>query len=433
MMNENFLLTLLFIIVSCCVLGIPLLRISQLLMPLRFEHPIVKALLLYCFQFAASTFVYPGEISGSIGSLLLLASIFLIFFRGMPSLQISAIFLFFPIMTAISYMVENIGYTIWVHCWNSTDAYFYQTFMQIVFRWLRALPWWGVYYMVRSWLPDASKLLNKKMWLMIDGISLASFTGIISIIYVLHQTNAYLAYPACIACMITGLGICWLCARLSNSLRTEMEIKILKYQHSYYEEVEANQKRIQHLRHDLKNHLSVLSACLDENHIDQAKDYLAKLHIISIPSVHRYCHNQLLNALLNRKVQQAEALDIQCAITLYIPEDPFIDSVRLCSLFSNAFDNALDACKLIPKGLPRFIDLKAKFSNEGFSFMLENSSSKAPYFIGEKIRTTKSDSHHGFGLSSIDEVVSLYHGSMTIDADISYFRLTLFIPECQSD
>lgn len=70
--------------------------------------------------------------------------------------------------------------------------------------------------------------------------------------------TSYQTYPACIACIITSLGICRLGALLSKNLRAQMEIQALKYQQVYYEELENNQEQIRKLRHDMKNHLNVL-------------------------------------------------------------------------------------------------------------------------------------------------------------------------------
>ena len=54
-------------------------------------------------------------------------------------------------------------------------------------------------------------MLTRRMWLVLSLISLASFIGIIIIIYKCTVWDSYLAWPACAATLITSMGCCYLC------------------------------------------------------------------------------------------------------------------------------------------------------------------------------------------------------------------------------
>lgn len=60
-------------------------------------------------------------------------------------------------------------------------------------------------------------MLTRRMWLVLSLISLASFIGIIIIIYKCTVWDSYLAWPACAATLITSMGCCYLCTYMSKS------------------------------------------------------------------------------------------------------------------------------------------------------------------------------------------------------------------------
>ena len=108
----------------------------------------------------------------------------------------------------------------------------------------------------RPMLRQIPQNFTRRMWVILDIVCLSSFVGILTTIYHGDMFTSYQTYPACIACIITSLGICRLGALLSKNLRAQMEIQTLRYQQVYYEELENNQEQIRKLRHDMKNHLT---------------------------------------------------------------------------------------------------------------------------------------------------------------------------------
>ena len=85
-----------------------------------------------------------------------------------------------------------------------------------------------------------------------------------------------------------------------------MEIQALKYQQVYYEELENNQEQIRKLRHDMKNHLNVLSLLLKEQKDEDAREYLKSLSGEFSANLRLFCKNPTLNAVLNAKYLLAD-------------------------------------------------------------------------------------------------------------------------------
>ncbi|MFQ7550664.1 MAG: hypothetical protein ACLRMZ_10625 [Blautia marasmi] len=79
------------------------------------------------------------------------------------------------------------------------------------------------------------------MWLVIDIISLASAVGLITFIYYSPMDRAYTSYPACIACFLTSMGASS-DFYVAKTIKSNMEMQNLKYQQSYYEELEETRR-----------------------------------------------------------------------------------------------------------------------------------------------------------------------------------------------
>ena len=127
----------------------------------------------------------------------------------------------------------------------------------------------------------------------------------------------------------------------------------------------------------------------------------------------RVCDHEMLNAILARYGR--ECLDEHIAFHADIRSGmvDFIADADITSLFCNLLDNAVEAAGHSPDS---FIEISVcKREKTPFIIItMINSSRKNPFDDpGGRLATTKSDRHkHGFGIKSIQKVVSRYHGNM---------------------
>ena len=85
----------------------------------------------------------------------------------------------------------------------------------------------------------------------------------------------------------------------------------------------------------------------------------------------------------------------------------------------------------------RFIELTARYRKGILALSIKNPTESAPPISKKKNKaskslpsTTKSDKkYHGYGLRSMDTIVTHYKGSMEINADNGIFELFLYLPE----
>lgn len=418
---------LLSIIVSLPFGALIFLVVRQFL-PLRKEHTLLKMIEIVLMTLPSSIIIYPEEATGILSALLLLFFIVLAFHRQSLFMKFSTVILIFPLITAVSYLLEDFSYMIWLHGFNTNMSSLGEACLRWFFIMLKIPLWYGIYRCIKVWIPPAIHDMPRRMWLLIDMISLASFVGIVTAIYSVTIHTGYLAYPACFASLISTLGCCYLCSYMVRTLRTEMQLETYQYRQAYYQEVEASQQTVRRLRHDMKNHLNIISTLLRQKDYENADKYLDELNENFAPSAKAYCPNSIVNAVLNVKEQAAADKDIFCEFQVDLPGALHIDDVDLCSLLANTLDNAIEASAKVPQPSGRFITLKARCKNGYFSYEIVNSKVNKINKYAGKYETNKADKTlHGIGLDNVSRIVEKYGGDMALDYSEDRFTVVILI------
>lgn len=209
----------------------------------------------------------------------------------------------------------------------------------------------------------------------------------------------------------------------------------LKNQTNYYEKINDIYSEFRSFRHDFKNHLICLRSLLADGDTDKALAYMSDIESISYTEKHRYeTGNVIADALLNDKAERAEQYNVKINYSGLIPTMGITD-VDICTLMSNAIDNAIEACAKDRSDNMKEVTVNADFKRGCFFFTVKN-----PIFEtvriqkDNKIRTTKEDKAiHGYGLSNIIKVSKKYNGDtkIRVDKDKKEFILEsyLFIKE----
>lgn len=395
---------------------------------LRWRHPAVYIPLFLILIQAVAAVVYPEELTGLTACLLLLASALFLFFKGEWYLKLSASIILFPIITSISYVTQDVGSLMWEYIFNRNMNPYAETFLHTFTMFLRIPVYYFIYRCLKNWLSDTVHLLTKKMWMVIDLVSMTSFTGIISVIYSCVTANSYLAYPTCAASLFTSLGCFYLCTYMARAVKTDMELRMLSYQKSYYEEIEKNQQTVRKLRHDMKNHLNIIGMLIADEKTPEAKNYLTELNQEFAVTAKTYCSNEVVNAVLNNKEQSAAEAQIRCEFQIDLAEDPQMEDIDLCALLSNTLDNAIEACRKIPEASERFLSVKARCQKGFFSYKVVNSKANEVTEENGCFVTSKKDAGlHGIGLKNVKQIAAKYEGYVEVSYDEHSFTVVVMI------
>ena len=107
---------------------------------------------------------------------------------------------------------------------------------------------------------------------------------------------------------------------------------------------------------------------------------------------------------------KAEQSGIQLTIDIKLPDliIPFSDT-ELCSLLSNALENAIKACEQIPDSNNRRINLSMYSKHNKLCIYICNSYQNAPVFAQDGLPVS-TEQGHGFGTKSIAHIVEKHRG-----------------------
>ena len=214
-------------------------------------------------------------------------------------------------------------------------------------------------------------------------------------------------------------------------LDIEMDKILLGQQNKYYQKqfelMESSLKTTKAMRHDLRNHLSVIYALIDKGERDAALKHLAKMTDVYDDKKQYACSENIdIDSILNFKIQEAERQNIKVALDLSVPAKMSIASFDLAIILGNLLDNAIEAVAELEK--ERQIKTNINYDKGRLIILVEN-----PY-QGERVKdgnrylsTNKELSQHGLGLENVKSVLQKYDGSMDINQRSNIFSVSLLL------
>lgn len=214
--------------------------------------------------------------------------------------------------------------------------------------------------------------------------------------------------------------------RLSEeNIIQQMELK-------QYEQVVSSVEELRSIKHDMQNHMTVISAMLHEKQYEKACSYI-DTYTDKLNQTHRIISsgNIPIDCIVTNKLSYAHAQHIKTTHSIFLPKDILIDDIQLCTLIGNLFDNAIEACTKIKEPDKRYIDFQIKPFNCMMSIYMENSCI-GDYVIDKngKLKTSKQTDiiNHGIGLKRIEEIVERANGFVTLNPSNDKFEVIIQLP-----
>lgn len=203
--------------------------------------------------------------------------------------------------------------------------------------------------------------------------------------------------------------------------------------------VQIQQNSINSLKeqaHDFKNHLICVQELtktsgklLDEKtdaYLTQLMDDLDKTIITAYSGI----KNDALRVIVSKTAEKYADSEIRFSTNVQYSDFSFMTYKDICSLFSNALDNAVYACEQIQAvEMEKNVDLSIFIHEQTIQIKLENSKSNPIYAHGSKLISTKSQaSEHGFGTKNIERIVKAYEGDISVKHTDNQFALYINLP-----
>ncbi|MEG0014502.1 MAG: ATP-binding protein [Cellulosilyticaceae bacterium] len=208
----------------------------------------------------------------------------------------------------------------------------------------------------------------------------------------------------------------------------EIQDKVKK-QYKYYRNIESRQEESRKLWHDINNHLGCIRQLIDNHHPEEATEYLNKIN----SSINRLrgninTGNLILDAVLNDKYEIAQMNSINIALDIDDIDIDFVDSIDICTIYSNLLDNAIEACTKLPEN-KREIAITSKLIKRFIVIKITNTLEEKITIKNNRIVTSKADKYsHGIGLLNVCETIEKYEGNITMDCENNKFITNILLP-----
>lgn len=179
-------------------------------------------------------------------------------------------------------------------------------------------------------------------------------------------------------------------------------------------------------RHDMRHHLALILHLIEENHIEEAREYIKEnIERIDEFTPHRFCEMEMLNLILSHFATQAEEMKTRYCFNIELPDQIPLTKPELCALVSNALENAFHAVGELPEG-KRFVDARLCAFKGKLIFSVDNSCDNRIQVIGNSPKISKEG--HGYGTRSIMTIANEHNGMAVFQSENGMFSLMVTIP-----
>lgn len=220
--------------------------------------------------------------------------------------------------------------------------------------------------------------------------------------------------------IMSVIGLLFAVYALYKAARIEESKLILEVNEAYYQNLDSQMFQIRKLRHDMANHLQVISNLPPEGIGSYVNNLLNDKAMVK-PLV--FCRDSVLNAVLSSKADLMDKESILFDYEISLDEDIPLSDTDKCALLGNLLDNAVEGSRKIND--ERRITLRVSCNKGLFIVNIKNSCDRD---MTDSLETTKKDkANHGLGLKSIDDVVKRHGGSIELQRTDGIFEVFIVI------
>ena len=183
------------------------------------------------------------------------------------------------------------------------------------------------------------------------------------------------------------------------------------------------------LTHEFTNHIDALSALLEQGDVQSAQEYIASVNrTVVAGTTIMDTHNPLLDSILSRKYEEAEAQGVALYFDLCDLKELPLTGTDMVIVISNLLDNAIRAAA--PADLPE-VYVRVRKTGDEYVLSVRNRVVKDVELVnGQLPASTKTEPGHGMGLANVRDVLRKYGGEYTISCRERWFRFTFAVPTC---
>lgn len=196
---------------------------------------------------------------------------------------------------------------------------------------------------------------------------------------------------------------------------SEAYARYYKAEYEQFLNYKESQTEMDRFRHDINNHIIIMQELLSGGQYDRALAYMDRLleskNINYFPVL---TGNEITDILVKMKYQKMQDMQIALQVAGNFNVISHMEPMDICVIFSNALDNAIEACEKVEEN--RYIEIAAKEFSCYTMVCLKN---PLPEEVRDKkafSRTSKENKkQHGFGIGNIRMTLAKYQGELSYE------------------
>lgn len=300
----------------------------------------------------------------------------------------------------------------------------------LLVRLLRTAIFGAFWLLLRRRFPAEQVHLTRRLWQVVLGLAVMPLCALIAVVLLTFQkyesaavntlalNQGLLVLPFV---LVTSLVLLVAILILADHERLERASQLAGLREVYYQGLQQQERQVRQLRHDMRNHLTVVQGLLERGDTQGAVGYLEQMAgSQALQGVRRFCENESANVVLSAKAEAMEQAGITADFAVSLPKDLPVADTDLATLLGNALDNAIEG---VQNAAVKKITLRCRVDKGLLMLRLENPVGGE---VNPDLSTTKADKFsHGFGIPGMREIAERYHG--TLDADVKDGCFILFI------
>ena len=300
----------------------------------------------------------------------------------------------------------------------------------LLVRLLRTAVFGALWLLLRRRFPAEQVHLTRRLWQVVLGLAVMPLCALIAVVLLTFQkyesaaVNALALNQGLVVLpfvLVTSLVLLVAILILADHERLERASQLAGLREVYYQGLQQQERQVRQLRHDMRNHLTVVQGLLERGDTQGAVGYLEQMAgSQALQGVRRFCENESANVVLSAKAETMEQAGITADFAVSLPKDLPVADTDLAALLGNALDNAIEG---VQNAAVKKITLQCRVDKGLLMLRLENPVGGE---VNPDLSTTKADKFsHGFGIPGMREIAERYHG--TLDADVKDGCFILFI------
>ena len=303
----------------------------------------------------------------------------------------------------------------------------------VLVRMARPLVFGPLWLLLRRRLPREPVTLSRRLWKLVLGLAampLCALAAVVLLTFQKYESEAIntLALNQGLVvlpfALLTSLVLLLAILILADHERLEQADRLAGLREVYYQGLRQQETQVRRLRHDLRNHLTVIRGLVERGDNQGAAGYLDQLaDSPALRGTRRICENEAANVVLAAKAEVLEREGAAADFAVSLPAELPVAEVDLCALLGNALDNAIEGSQ---GAVDRRITVRCKADKGLFMLRVENPLGGA---VNADLSTTKEDkTAHGFGIPGMREIAERYHGTLEAGVRAGRFELLVCLP-----